>query len=134
MLAGAVHCASPFTPSLRGELVSQAQETMLENLERQFGRRLASREFWDLRRAMRLAGTAPHQGAYHRLPKEAPGDQRVLATVLNVSRRMQLLTRALFPHPEAIVVALSAYRQTWQLGLAWADCPIAPTLNTPAED
>lgn len=134
LLAGAVHCASPFTPSLRGELVSQAQQTMLENLERQFGRRLASRAFWDLRRATRLAGTAAHHGGHHRPPGKAPTDQRVLATVLDLSRRMQLLTRALFPHPEAVVVALAAYRQTWRLGLAWAECPIAPTFGTPADD
>lgn len=122
--AGVMSIANPYAAELPGESIWRVQETMLISLERKFGRRLASRAFWDVRRATRLKG-ACRRGLRHFGPTEDwPRHLRIFVVMLRINYQMQRLLRFLFPYPDAMAVAAAVYRQTWVLGVAWSQCPM----------
>ena len=123
--AGAMSIANPYAAELPSEFIWRVQEGMLISLERQFGRRLASRLFWDLRRMARLKCARRRSLHDYSSPEVSPRHLRVLAVMLRVNQQLQLILRLLFPLPEAMAVAAAVYRQTWELGAAWSQGPIA---------
>lgn len=123
--AGAMSIANPFAAELPGESIWRVQERMLISLESKFGRRLASRAFWDVRRATRFEG-ACRRGLHHFGPTEDwPRHLRILVVMLRINYQLQRFLRLLFPYPDAMAVAAAVYRQTWVLGVAWSQCPMA---------
>ncbi len=123
--AGAMSIANPYAAELPGEFIWRVQEAMLVSLERRFGRRLASRAFWDVRRATRLKG-ACRRGLYHFGPTEDwPRHLRIVVVMVRINCQIHRFLRLLFPYPDAMAAAAAVYRQTWALGLAWSQCPIA---------
>ena len=123
--AGAMSIANPSAAELPGEFIWRVQEAMLISLERKFGRRLASRAFWDVRRATRLKG-ACRRGLYHFGPTEDwPQHLRILVVMVHINYQMHRLLRLLFPYPGAMAAAAAVYRQTWVLGVAWSQCSMA---------
>lgn len=135
--AGAMSIANPSAAELPGECIWRVQERMLISLESKFGRRLASRVFWDVQRATRLKG-ACRRGLYHFGPTEDwPRHLRILVVMLSVNYQLQRFLRLLFPYPDAMAAAAAVYRQTWVLGVAWSQCPMADAttaMNPPRTD
>lgn len=135
--ACAMSIANPLAPELPGEFIWQVQEEMLISLERKFGRRLASRDFWDVRRATRLKGVR-WRSPYHFSPAEDwPRRQRILLVMLRINHHLQRVLRLLFPYTDAMATAAAVYRQTWLLGTAWSECPMADataSMVDPAEN
>jgi len=127
--AGAMSIANPSAAELPGESIWRVQEKMLISLESKFGRRLASRAFWDVRRATRLKG-ACRRGMYHFGPTEDwPGHLRILVVMVRINYQIHRFLRLLFPYPDAMAAAAAVYRQTWVLGVAWSQCPMAVALT-----
>jgi len=93
--AGAMSIANPSAAELPGEYIWRVQERMLISLESKFGRRLASRVFWDVRRATRLKG-ACRRGLYHFGPTEDwPRHLRILVVMLRINDQLQRFLRLL---------------------------------------
>ena len=123
LTAGAMSIANPSAAELPGESIWRVQERMLISLESNFGRRLASRAFWDVRRETRLKG-ACRRGLCHFGPTW-PRHLRILVVMLRINYQLQRFLRLLFPYPDAMAAAADVYRQTWVLGVAWSQCPMA---------